>query len=101
MLLLPGCIPTIPQGFDSPDPTSRMLAITEAGVSQDRTAVPALIEQLESNDPGARLLAIRSLERITGTTLGYDHSGSIWSRAAAVRRWRDWELDNGLTVQEP
>lgn len=101
MLLLPGCIPSTPQGFDSPDPTSRMLAITEAGVARDRTAVPALIEQLESNDPGARLLAIRALERITGTTLGYDHAGSIWSRAAGIRRWRAWAQNEGFAIQEP
>lgn len=92
---LSGCIPSTPQGFDSPDPTSRLAAISEAGKTGDKSAVPDLIEQLESNDPGARLLAIRSLERITGETLGYDYADPWWSRGNAVRRWRTWAADNG------
>ena len=92
---LSGCIPSTPGGFDSPDPTSRLVAISEAGETADASAVPALIEQLESNDPGARLLAIRSLERITGETLGYDYAEPWWSRSRAVRRWRAWAAENG------
>lgn len=77
-----------------------MVAITEAGVSGDRGAIPDLIEQLESNDPGARLLAIRSLERLTGLTLGYDHADPWWERDAAVGRWRDWADEQGLPARE-
>lgn len=91
-----GCIPPSPEGFDSPDPTRRMVAITEAGVTGDRAAIPDLIEQLESNDPGARMLAIRSLERLTGLTLGYDHADAWWERDAAVDRWRAWAEENGV-----
>jgi len=73
-----------------------MVAITEAGVTGDRAAIPDLIEQLESNDPGARMLAIRSLERLTGLTLGYDHTDAWWERDAAVVRWRAWAQENGV-----
>lgn len=98
---LSGCIPSTPRGFDSPDPTSRLVAISEAGESGDASAVPDLIEQLESNDPGARLLAIRSLERITGETLGYHYADPWWSRANAVRRWRVWSVENGAASADP
>jgi len=77
------------------------VAITNAGNSEDRTAIPDLIEQLESHDPGARLLAIRALERITGTTLGYDHADSIWSRAAGIRKWQTWARDEGFVPDSP
>ena len=92
---LSGCIPPTPVGFDSPDPTRRLAAIADAGASEDPAAIPDLIEQLESNDPGARLLAVRSLERITGETLGYDYADPWWVRNEAVRRWRRWAVENG------
>lgn len=79
-----------------------MAAITEAGVSGNTKAIPDLIEQLESNDPGARLLAIRSLERLTGLTLGYDHADPWWQREQAIEHWRAWALQHGhLTPAEP
>lgn len=92
--LLAGCIPSTPKGFDSPDPTSRLLAITDAASSNDTAAIPELIEQLESNDPAARMLAIRALESLTGTTLGYDHASPWWERTAAVRRWEQWAIEH-------
>jgi hypothetical protein len=100
-LWAPGCIPPTPEGFDSPDPTRRMVAITEAGVSGDESSIPDLIEQLESNDPGARMLAIRSLERLTGLTHGYDHADPWWERKQAVDRWRAWAMDRGLAGGTP
>lgn len=98
--LCPGCIPPIPEGFDSPDPTKRLVAITDAGARTDANAIPDLIRQLESSDPAARMLAIRSLERITGETLGYDYASPGWERAAAVERWRRWADQRGF-LQEP
>ncbi|USN98285.1 MAG: HEAT repeat domain-containing protein [Phycisphaeraceae bacterium] len=90
MSACPGCIPPIPEGFDSPDPTMRLAAIADAGDARDEAAIPELIRQLESTDPGARLLAIRSLQRITGETFGYDYAAPRWERSEAVERWRDW-----------
>lgn len=87
---VPGCIPPSPRGFDSPDPIQRMAAITEAGMSEDESAIPDLIRMLESTDPGARLLAIRSLERLTGQTLGYDYAAPMWERSRAVEQWKAW-----------
>ena len=96
-----GCMPSTTRGFDSPDPTSRLAAISDAGARGDREAIPQLIEQLESSDPGARLLAIRSLERITGETLGYHHADPWWERAPAVRRWRRWAEENPVAETAP
>jgi hypothetical protein len=88
-------MPPVPQGFDSPDPTARLTAIADAGERGDRAAVHELIRQLESTDPGARLLAIRSLQRITGETFGYDYAAPWWERAESVARWQAWARDQG------
>lgn len=90
-----GC-PTTPGGYDSPDPNLRLEAILDAARSpRPETDIPALIEQLQSLDPAARLLAIRALERLTGTTLGYDHAAPAWERARAVGRWAAWADEHG------
>jgi len=101
MLACAGCIPPEPRGLDSPDPSARLAAISEAGVRGDEAAIPDLIEQLESNDPGARMLSIRALERITGQTLGYDHADPWWVRAPAVERWKRWASGRGLIGAAP
>lgn len=79
-----------PQGFDSPDPSALLNAITDAAGTRDQTAVPHLIEALDSDDPAVRLASIRALERITGQTLGYDHAAPPWRRAARVDEWQRW-----------
>lgn len=63
----------------------------EAAQLQDRSAVRPLIEMLDSDDVAARMVAIRSLERITGETLGYDYAGAEPQRRAAIARWVAWE----------
>lgn len=91
LCLLPaGCV-EIPKGFDSPEPAARMEAAVSAAAEGDTSAIPDLIELLDSDDPATRLVAIRSLERLTGQTLGYDYAGPEAERAAAVERWVEWE----------
>jgi HEAT repeat protein len=84
-----GCVP-IPKGFDSPEPAARIEAAVEAADRGDRGAIPDLIALLESDDPATRLVAIRSLERLTGETLGYDHAAGEYEREEAVERWVEW-----------
>ncbi|MEM0984147.1 MAG: hypothetical protein AAGI17_09380 [Planctomycetota bacterium] len=92
---LGGCFST-PEGFDSPDPNRRLDAIVDAAREPGSTeSIPMLIEQLESLDPAARLFAIRTLEKKTGETFGYDHAANAWERSGAVRRWADWAEENG------
>lgn len=84
-----GCA-TPPQGFDSPEPASRLRAITQAARERDASAIPDLIRALESDDPAVRLFAIRALERVTGETRGYDHAAPESRRREAVDRWAAW-----------
>lgn len=64
--------------------------MTMAASTGDKSSIPGLIERLSSNDPAERLLAIRSLERLTGETKGYDHAASPQKRNQAIERWATW-----------
>jgi HEAT repeat protein len=86
-----GCAnPDSAVGFHEKDPAARLRAIRQAAAAQDRSAIPGLIGELESDDPAERFLAIRALERITGQTQGYDHAAGSAKRQEAVRRWGVW-----------
>ncbi|MBK7405278.1 MAG: HEAT repeat domain-containing protein [Phycisphaerales bacterium] len=89
LCVLSGCVP-IPKGFDSPEPAARMEAAVDAAERGDRSKVPDLIGLLDSDDPATRMVAIRSLERLTGQTLGYDYAAGALERDAAVQRWVEW-----------
>lgn len=92
----PGCAGP-PEGFDSPEPAARIRAITRAAREEDRSAIPDVVESLDSDDPAVRLIAIRALEKLTGTTRGYDHADAEWRRREAVDRWVAW-LESGAEV---
>lgn len=79
-----------PGGFDSPEPSARLRATAAAAEKKDPAAVPHLIEQLASDDPLVRMASIRTLEEITGQTLGYQHWGAEPQRQKAIRAWVDW-----------
>jgi HEAT repeat protein len=83
------CTP-IPKGFDSPEPAARMEAALDAAARGDRDAIPHLIALLDSDDPATRLVAIGSLERLTGQTLGYHYAAPEREREEAVERWVEW-----------
>lgn len=85
-----------PATLDSPDPGGRMEAIRRAAEQQDRSAIPGLIRQLESDDALIRLSASRTLERLTGQTMGYRHSDPEWRRRQAVDAWVQWMNQGGL-----
>jgi len=90
----------IPKGFDSPEPAARISAAVEAADAGDAGAIPDLIGLLDSDDPATRLVAIRSLERLTGQTLGYDHAAPEREREEAVDRWVEWERERSDGVGE-
>jgi HEAT repeat protein len=87
LLALPGCFPTTEPSFDSPEPAARNEAIVLAASRGDRAAVPDLVRMLDSDDAATRLLAIRTLDRLTGETFGYDYTDDRPERAAAIDRW--------------
>jgi HEAT repeat protein len=96
---LGACLPTSEPGLGSRDPAMRLDAMATAAATKDKSAVPGLIQRLDSQDGGERLLAIEALERITGERHGYDHAGPAAEREAGVQRWRDWALAQGLIPQ--
>jgi hypothetical protein len=84
-----GCAPSASRGgFDSGNPAARLYAIEHAARTNDRTAIPRLVEELESDDPAVRFLAISTLHRLTGETHGYRDFDPPPVRAEAVERWR-------------
>jgi hypothetical protein len=98
--LLGGCFATSEPGITSRDPAERIKALSAAAASGDRTAIPGLIQRLESLDPGERLLAYRALHRITGKSFGYDHSAPEDERREAVERWADWWRAGGVDSED-
>lgn len=89
------CAAPVGGGLDSPDPQSRTIALAHIAEAPRESDIPALIAALLSADPAQRLLAIRTLERMTGQTLGYRHYDPEWVRRDAVVRWRQWWVERG------
>ena len=88
-ILVGGCRQSVKPTFDSPEPAARNAAIVHAATENDQTAIPDLVRLLESDDPATRLLAITTLERLTGETHGYIARDRSSNRAVAVKAWQD------------
>ncbi len=87
VLAMAACASPPRESFDSPDPAARRAAIVRAAAEEDTTKVPDLVRMLDSDDPAVRLLAIGTLQRLTGETLGYDYAAPARDRDEAVQRW--------------
>jgi hypothetical protein len=86
--LLPACGPSATEAdFDSANPAARLYAIEDAARRGDRTAIRDIIQQLDCDDPAVRLLAISTLQRLTGETYGYRHYDDPAQRREAIARW--------------
>lgn len=86
-VLLAGCAQPTPldqQGFDGPDPQARLYAIQQAGETRDRTAVPRLIDLLDSDDPAERVLALGALERVLGQRPAFNPYAPLPTRRPQV-----------------
>lgn len=79
-----------PVGFDAPDSAGQLAAIERALVTRDAAAAPELVRLLSSDDPVVRLVASRTLEDLTGQTMGYNHADPEWKRREAIQRWVAW-----------
>jgi hypothetical protein len=84
-------------GFDAADPGSKLYAITRAGQQKDASAIPDLIQQLDSDDAAVRMYAIGALHRITGERKGYVYYAPQADRDAAIERWLDAYRNGQLT----
>ena len=72
------------------DPTVKIAGIRQAVARKDRAALPALIEQLDSDDPAVRLFALQALERFAGDRFGYEYYFDEQQRKPALARWQEW-----------
>jgi hypothetical protein len=95
-----GCIPETKAGFDSPAPSKRLDAIVGASGLEDSESLVKLVEKLRSEVPAERMLAIRSLEVRTGTTLNYDHAAPHWQRIEGFERWVDYLEEHGIEASD-
>jgi hypothetical protein len=102
-----GCAaPPLDQGFDSPEPASRIYAITRAARDGDPAALAGLVQSLESDDAAVRFLAIAELKRRNGgDDLGYRAYEAPHQRMDAVERWNRWlehssQVRSGANVGE-
>lgn len=92
--------PALRADAESNDPQERTLALARIVSDDDRSRAVEVISLLESPDPVDRMLAIRTLERWTGNTNGYDHSAPEAQRAHAVEAWWTWAQEEGLLADE-
>lgn len=91
-------------GFDSPEPSQRIRAVLRAAKEKDQAAIPKIIRSLNSDDPALRLASIRTLESLTGQTLGYDYAAPEWKRREQVKAWVEWNNSRSprpATPQQP
>ncbi|MDB5321810.1 MAG: hypothetical protein JWN40_3441 [Phycisphaerales bacterium] len=72
------------------DPTVKIAGIKQAVARKDRAALPALVEQLDSDDPAVRLFALQALERFSGDRFGYEYYLDEQQRRPSLARWQEW-----------
>jgi len=94
--LTAGCVPHETKQIGATDTLANIPAIQDAGREQDRSSIPALITQLDSDDSAVRFYAISSLQKLTNQTLGYRYYEDADTRRPAVTRWKNW-----LAAQPP
>ncbi|MCB9832459.1 MAG: HEAT repeat domain-containing protein [Planctomycetes bacterium] len=56
----------------------------------DTTAVPVLIEFLDSQDRRFRYKSIEALRKVLGQDFGYEFAAPAEIRNVSISRWRDW-----------
>ncbi len=78
------------KSVSNPDPSGKIPAIKLAAERHDRSAVPQLIRDLDSDDPAIRFYAVQGLRRITGETFEYRAYDDADQRQPAIRRWKQW-----------
>jgi len=82
--------PRPPLSVTHEDPGIKIPAIKKAVREKDKSVIPRLIEELNSDDPAVRFYAIGALEELTGQTLGYQYFQDEDDRKPAIERWKKW-----------
>jgi len=106
VLAAPACTASLDPagtGFDSGNPSDRLAAIGDAARAGDSSpeALRPLVEQLDCEDAAVRLMAIATLERLTGETFGYGHADPSILREQAIRRWQVFLHEKTQTPADP
>ena len=84
-----------PRHVTDEDPSDKIPAIKHAVQSKDRSALPQLVKDLNSDDPAVRFYAIDALRKLCGQDFGYRYYEDDEQRKAAVVRWNNWLVANG------
>ena len=99
---LAGCVhPRGPVVVTDPDPSVKIPATARAVRRHDLSAVPQLIQDLQSDDAAVRLYAQHALEQLTGQDFGYRYYDADDARYAAVGRWQQWYGRQSQSPQDP
>lgn len=83
-----GSSPTGGRGFDAAAPADKIAAIQQAARAPTPHAIRGIVEQLSSDDAAVRLVAIATLQRLTGQNFGYRDFDPPAVRWQAIERWR-------------
>ena len=99
---LVGCssppLPSSEEALTSGDAGAREAFIIAEVARGRRVHLAVMIDSLESGDAGERMIALRSLERLTGTTLGYHYADPPARRKQAAAAWREALANGQLTA---
>ena len=74
---------------NDPDEGVARIALRKLGSCKNRYAFFNVLPKLESEDIKIRREAIRALQNMTGTTLGYRFIGPENGRKIAIKKWKD------------
>lgn len=88
LFLVPGCVDRVPPSLLDDDPARRVPLIVRAAEAGDRSALPVLVDGLDSSDPAIRFYSFDALRRLTGRDYGYAWKLDEPDRREAVRQWR-------------
>jgi hypothetical protein len=87
--------PRTPLSIEHEDPGIKIPAIKKAVREKDKSAVPKIVEQLDSDDPAVRFYAIQALEDLTGETFEYQYYHDEGQRKPAIEKWKNWVAGQG------
>src|SRR5947208_1581260 len=73
-----------------PEASIKIAGIRRAADRKDRSALPALVAELNNDDPAVRLFAIEALERFAGERFGYEYYLDEEGRKPFIARWQEW-----------
>jgi hypothetical protein len=99
-LLAAGCLGYPgPRSVENEDPAVKIPAIRRAVEANDRSVMPQLVKDLDSDDAAVRFAAINALQRFTDQTFDYRWTETDpGKRFPSVKRWQN--LLAGRPIEE-